>query len=63
MTLLSVHQGHLNWNHTVEFSSAEHHTNFETNQFTIVLKHDDVKGTFGATRGVMVSTSAFLACH
>ena len=43
---LSEHQSHSNWNQSVEFSSVLHHTKLETNRFTSVLTHDDVKSIF-----------------
>ena len=43
---LGEHQGHSNWNQTVEFSSVSHRTKFDLNQFTCVLTHNDVKHTF-----------------
>ena len=43
---MSGQQDHSNWTHTVEFSSVLHHTKFETNRFTSVLTHDDVKRIF-----------------
>ena len=43
---LSGHQGHVNLNQTLEFNCVWHHTKFETNRFTSVLTHDDIKSVF-----------------
>ena len=43
---LSEHQGHPNWNQTVELSHVQHHTKFETNQFTSVPTQENVNRIF-----------------
>ena len=43
----SEHQGYSKWNETVDFSTAQHHTNFETLRFArVLLTHDDDKHIF-----------------
>ena len=43
---LREHQGHSNWNQTVQFSSAQQHSEFETNRITSVPTHDHIKRIF-----------------